>query len=100
MFNSKPKNGLPFLESNGIIVPDETGGSDEERRLKGIARFLKTSSRLDKKLLGEYISSPDRLGLLKAFIGLFDFRGVSVSLRSTIIISDDRNLLPTLCESC
>lgn len=42
-----------------------------------LARFLRGSSRLDKKLLGEYISAPDRLELLQSFIRLFDFSGVS-----------------------
>jgi brefeldin A-resistance guanine nucleotide exchange factor 1 len=40
---------------------------------------LKESTRLDKKLLGEYISAPDNLDLLKAFIGLFDFQGKSIA---------------------
>ena len=34
---------------------------------------------MDKKLLGEYISAPDNLELLKAFIGLFDFGGKSIA---------------------
>jgi len=78
-FNIKPKKGIQFLEENNIIVPDDGPGTDEERRLRAIARFLRTSSRLDKKLLGEYISRPDQVDLLKAFIGLFDFKGKSIA---------------------
>lgn len=84
MFNHKPKNGLAFLEKNGIIVPDSQEGTDEEKRVRGIAKFLKSSGRLDKKLLGEYISRPDQIELLKAFIGLFDFGGVSCFRSETV----------------
>jgi brefeldin A-resistance guanine nucleotide exchange factor 1 len=38
--------------------------------------FLKGCARLDKRLLGDYISREENLPLLKAFIGLFDFRDV------------------------
>ncbi|EIW72629.1 hypothetical protein TREMEDRAFT_41874 [Tremella mesenterica DSM 1558] len=79
MFNAKPKNGLAYLEKNGIIVPEPGEGNVEERRLRAIAQFLRHSTRLDKKLLGEYISRPDQLDLLKAFIGLFDFKGKSIA---------------------
>lgn len=78
-FNIKPKDGLKFLEENGIIVPGDGPGTEEERRLLAIAKFLRSSSRLDKKLLGEYISRPDQVDLLKAFIGLFDFRDKTIA---------------------
>jgi len=38
---------------------------------------MKNSPRLDKKLLGDYISRPDNLDILLAYLNLFDFRGVS-----------------------
>ncbi|WWC66365.1 uncharacterized protein I206_100266 [Kwoniella pini CBS 10737] len=80
LFNQKPKTGLAFLEKEGMIVRDPAGrGSDEEEKYLAIAKFLRNSSRLDKKLVGEYISRPDQLGLLKAFIGLFDFKGKSIA---------------------
>jgi brefeldin A-resistance guanine nucleotide exchange factor 1 len=77
LFNAKPKQGLAMLEKEGVIRPDDGPGTDEEKRIMGIAKFLRHSTRLDKKLLGDYISRPDQIELLKAFIGLFDFRGVS-----------------------
>ncbi|OXG34789.1 Sec7 domain-containing protein [Cryptococcus neoformans Bt120] len=80
LFNTKPKHGLSFLEEKGIIVPDPADeGTNEEKRHLAIARFLRHCSRLDKKLLGEFISRPDQLGLLKAYIGLFNFAGKSVA---------------------
>ncbi|KAI0064698.1 Sec7-domain-containing protein [Artomyces pyxidatus] len=69
-FNTKPKTGLAFLEENGLIYHDL---SPEVSRPQSLARFLKSSTRLDKKLLGDFISKPDNIELLKAFIGLFDF---------------------------
>jgi len=77
VFNEKPKRGVTYLKDNNLIdgyIPES--GQDSTLAL---ARFLKESTRLDKKLLGEYISAPDNLDLLKAFIGLFDFRGKSIA---------------------
>ncbi|WVF70575.1 hypothetical protein IAT40_005367 [Kwoniella sp. CBS 6097] len=80
MFNTKPKTGIAYLEKEGVIVPDaNAGGSDEDKRNMAISKFLKSSSRLDKRELGDFISRPDQLGLLKAFIGLFDFKGKSIA---------------------
>ncbi|WVQ85543.1 hypothetical protein IAT38_007709 [Cryptococcus sp. DSM 104549] len=80
MFNNKPKTGIAFLEKEGIIVPDPSSpGTPEEQRDLAIAKFLRQSTRLDKKLLGEFISRPDQIGLLKAFIGTFDFGGASIA---------------------
>lgn len=75
MFNNKPKNGLAFLEENGIIHNDP---SEEVPKTKSLALFLKGCTRLDKRLLGDYISKPDNIELLKAFIGLFNFKNVSL----------------------
>lgn len=78
LFNNKPKTGLAFLEEQGMINTEGcSGNTEEDKKNQAIAKFLRSSSRLDKKLVGEYISRPDQLGLLNAFIGLFDFKGVS-----------------------
>ena len=73
-FNTKPKAGLAFLEENGLIYADL---STEVSKDRSLATFLKNCTRLDKRLLGDFISKPDNLELLKAFIGLFDFKDVS-----------------------
>ncbi|KAG0706344.1 hypothetical protein DFH29DRAFT_169682 [Suillus ampliporus] len=70
-FNSKPKLGIAFLEENKLIYSDL---SPEISRTRSLAIFLKSCTRLDKRLLGDYISKPDNLELLKEFIGLFDFK--------------------------
>ncbi|PWN39308.1 Sec7-domain-containing protein [Ceraceosorus guamensis] len=75
-FNAKPKDGLTFLQAQGLI---DTSGRDGLSKAESIARFLKTCPRLDKKLLGDYISRPDNIEVLEAFIGLFDFRDKPVA---------------------
>ncbi|PBK77654.1 Sec7-domain-containing protein [Armillaria solidipes] len=70
-FNAKPKAGIAFLEENGLIYADL---SPEVSKAQSLARFLKSCTRLDKRLLGDYISKPDNIEVLKAFIGLFDFK--------------------------
>jgi golgi-specific brefeldin A-resistance guanine nucleotide exchange factor 1 len=72
-FNGKPKTGLTFLEENGLIYHDL---SETITRPQSLARFLKSSTRIDKKLLGDFISKPENADVLHAFIELFDFREV------------------------
>jgi Sec7 domain len=73
-FNSKPKLGLAFLEENKLIYSDL---SPEVSREKSSAKFLKGSVRLDKRLLGDYLSKPDNVELLREFMNLFDFKDVN-----------------------
>ncbi|SPC60877.1 related to golgi-specific brefeldin a-resistance guanine nucleotide exchange factor 1 [Ustilago sp. UG-2017b] len=68
-FNAKPKDGLAFLENEGLLDYDDASLTREER----IARFLKECPRLDKKLVGDYIGRPDNVKVLEAFVRLFDF---------------------------
>jgi len=72
-FNSKPKTGVAFLEENGLIYADL---SPEVSKACSLATFLKGCTRLDKRLLGDYVSKPENIEILKAFIGLFDFKNV------------------------
>ncbi|UZJ57201.1 hypothetical protein CBS101457_006521 [Exobasidium rhododendri] len=69
-FNAKPKDGLAYLEKQGFI---NTSGQDGVSKEVSIAKFLKDSPRLDKKLVGDFISRPDKIDILHAFLGLFDF---------------------------
>ncbi|CED82462.1 Pattern-formation protein/guanine nucleotide exchange factor [Phaffia rhodozyma] len=73
-FNTKPKTGLTYLEEHGLLIT-EPGLS----RNQAIASLLKSSPRLDKKVLGEYISRPENIEVLKAFIEMFDFKGKLVA---------------------
>ena len=69
-FNENPKGGIAYLASQGIIKnPDDP---------KSVAEFVKGTTRVDKKVLGEYISKRSNEGILHAFIDLFDFKGLRV----------------------
>ncbi|KAK7440220.1 GDP/GTP exchange factor for ARF [Stygiomarasmius scandens] len=70
-FNTKPKTGIAFLEENGLIYHDL---SPEISKPQSLAIFLKGCSRLDKRLLGDFISRPENVEVLEAFVKLFDFK--------------------------
>ncbi|KIV93676.1 hypothetical protein PV10_04871 [Exophiala mesophila] len=64
-FNDDPKAGVAFLVRNGIISnPDDP---------IQIARFLKSTSHVSKKVLGDFLTKKSNTQLLTAFIGLFKF---------------------------
>ncbi|GAB7355078.1 hypothetical protein MBLNU459_g5665t1 [Dothideomycetes sp. NU459] len=69
-FNENPKKGIAFLASQGIIE-----NVDDPR---SITRFLKGTTRIDKKVLGEYISKRSNEAILDSFLELFDFTGQRV----------------------
>jgi hypothetical protein len=100
-FNSKPKLGLAFLEENKLIYSDL---SPEVSRARSLAIFLKSCTRLEKRLLGDYLSKPENLDLLKEFMDLFDFKDVGcfVSVARTIIDSHhiDRGQWWMPCGRC
>lgn len=69
-FNENPKAGIAFLASQKIIDnPDDP---------KAIAKFLRGTTRLDKRVLGDYISKKSNEVLLTAFMETFDFAGLRV----------------------
>lgn len=64
-FNENPKAGISYLASHGIIEdPDDP---------QAVARFLKGTTRISKKVLGDYLSKLGREQILAAFLDLFDF---------------------------
>ncbi|KAL9129051.1 MAG: hypothetical protein Q9217_002391 [Psora testacea] len=69
-FNADPMDGIAYLAANGII--------DNPDNPHSVATFLKSTIRIAKKKLGEYISKRDQEPLLKAFLELFDFTGKRV----------------------
>ncbi len=72
-FNAKPKDGLAYMEREGLIEAKTYG------REAAIARFLKECPGLDKKLLGEFIAQPNNAKILEEFIALFDFTDKNVA---------------------
>lgn len=66
-FNDDPKGGIAFLVRNGIIDnPDDP---------VQLAKFLKSTTHLSKKVLGEFLTKKNREVLLTAFVDLFNFDG-------------------------
>jgi golgi-specific brefeldin A-resistance guanine nucleotide exchange factor 1 len=64
-FNEDPKAGLAYLNAQGII--------ENSSDLNSVAAFLKGTSRISKKILGEFLSKKNNKALLEAFLGCFDF---------------------------
>lgn len=69
-FNEKPKDGIAFLASQGIIK--------DPSNPVAVAQFLRGTSRVSKAVLGEFISKKGNEELLKAFIATFKFEGQRV----------------------
>ncbi|KAG4305478.1 hypothetical protein PORY_001034 [Pneumocystis oryctolagi] len=66
-FNEKPREGIKYLQNNGIL--------DKDASPESIALFLKNTSYVNKKLLGIYLSKPENAQVLDCFINTFDFHG-------------------------
>ncbi|CCH44065.1 ARF guanine-nucleotide exchange factor 2 [Wickerhamomyces ciferrii] len=83
IFNKKPKDGLKALEDKGFIK----SATD----LDEVATFFyEKSSRLDKKVLGEFLAKRDNVDVLKHFYSLFDFKGLRVDEALRIILKTFR----------
>ena len=66
-FNEQPRSGIVYLVKEGII--------DSAEDPVQVARFLKGTTHVSKKVLGDFISKKSSENVLAAFIGLFDFDG-------------------------
>lgn len=69
-FNDNPKGGIAYLGAQGVIkdLNDPTE----------VTAFLKGTTRIDKRVLGEYISKRGNEAILDAFMKGFDFKGQRV----------------------
>ncbi|KAL0947345.1 hypothetical protein HGRIS_013462 [Hohenbuehelia grisea] len=76
LFNTKPKTGIAYLEENGLIYADL---GPDMTKARSLATFLKGCGRIDKRLLGDFISKPDNIEILREYLSLFDFRGKDVA---------------------
>ncbi|TGZ74900.1 hypothetical protein CRM22_000686 [Opisthorchis felineus] len=69
-FNISPKAGIAFLQKNGVLRmpldPDE------------MAHFLRENPRLDKRMIGEYLSDRKNSDVLAAYVRQFNFAGVQI----------------------
>ena len=69
-FNENPKSGLAYLQSHGII--------DDVKDAKSVATFLKGTTRVSKKMFGEFISKKGNEAYLEALMDSFSFDGKRV----------------------
>jgi brefeldin A-resistance guanine nucleotide exchange factor 1 len=69
-FNENPKSGLAYLQSHGII--------DDVKDAKSVATFLKGTTRISKKMFGEFISKKGNEAYLEALMDSFSFDGKRV----------------------
>lgn len=59
-FNQKPKKGIQFLQDKGLLSsPMDTNE---------VAQWLRENPRLDKKMIGEFISERNNTELLDSFV--------------------------------
>ncbi|KAF4090294.1 hypothetical protein AMELA_G00050380 [Ameiurus melas] len=69
-FNQKPKKGIQFLQEKGLLgSPMDTNE---------VAQWLKENPRLDKKMIGEFISERNNTELLDSFVNTFAFQGLRI----------------------
>lgn len=71
IFNENAKKGVTALYDEGFI-------SDVNNPKELASFFFKKSTRLNKKVLGEYLAKPTNISVLKEFMALFDFGGLRV----------------------
>ncbi|NXX51696.1 GBF1 factor, partial [Tricholaema leucomelas] len=67
-FNQKPKKGIQFLQEKNLLA---TPTDNNE-----VARWLRENPRLDKKMIGEFVSDRKNIDLLESFVGTFSFQGL------------------------
>ncbi|NXW39810.1 GBF1 factor, partial [Nyctiprogne leucopyga] len=67
-FNQKPKKGIQFLQEKNLLT---TPIDNSE-----VARWLRENPRLDKKMIGEFVSDRKNIDLLESFVGTFSFQGL------------------------
>uniref|UniRef100_A0A3Q0RF72 Golgi-specific brefeldin A-resistance guanine nucleotide exchange factor 1 n=1 Tax=Amphilophus citrinellus TaxID=61819 RepID=A0A3Q0RF72_AMPCI len=69
-FNQKPKKGIQFLQEKGLLSDPMDNNQ--------VAQWLRENPRLDKKMIGEYISDRKNTELLDSFVNTFAFQGLRI----------------------
>ncbi|XP_031695307.1 Golgi-specific brefeldin A-resistance guanine nucleotide exchange factor 1-like isoform X2 [Anarrhichthys ocellatus] len=69
-FNQKPKKGIQFLQDKGLL----SSPLDNDQ----VAQWLRENPRLDKKMIGEYVSDRKNMELLDSFVNTFTFQGLRI----------------------
>ncbi|MBN3324360.1 GBF1 factor, partial [Atractosteus spatula] len=69
-FNQKPKKGIQFLQEKGLLSSPMDNNE--------VAQWLRENPRLDKKMIGEFVSDRKNMELLDSFVGTFTFQGLRI----------------------
>lgn len=69
-FNQKPKKGIQFLQEKGLL----SNPMDNNE----VAQWLRENPRLDKKMIGEFISDRKNMDLLDSFVKYEEIPGQTV----------------------
>ncbi|XP_017580222.1 Golgi-specific brefeldin A-resistance guanine nucleotide exchange factor 1 isoform X3 [Pygocentrus nattereri] len=69
-FNQKPKKGIQFLQEKGLLSSPMDNNE--------VAQWLRENPRLDKKMIGEFISDRKNMELLDSFVNTFTFQGLRI----------------------
>ncbi|XP_047458727.1 Golgi-specific brefeldin A-resistance guanine nucleotide exchange factor 1 isoform X2 [Mugil cephalus] len=69
-FNQKPKKGIQFLQEKGLLSDPMDNNQ--------VAQWLRENPRLDKKMIGEWISDRKNMELLDSFVNTFTFQGLRI----------------------
>jgi brefeldin A-resistance guanine nucleotide exchange factor 1 len=81
-FNESPKGGIAYLQDKGVIA--------DAKDPIAVAKFLKGTSRVNKKMLGEFLSKKGNEAILDAFMDQFDFSGKRVDEALRILLESFR----------
>ncbi|KAJ7324448.1 hypothetical protein JRQ81_017468 [Phrynocephalus forsythii] len=68
LFNQKTKKGIQFLQEKHLL--SNPMDNDE------VAKWLRENPRLDKKMIGEFVSDRKNVDLLESFVRTFNFQGL------------------------
>ncbi|XP_067278327.1 Golgi-specific brefeldin A-resistance guanine nucleotide exchange factor 1 isoform X7 [Pseudorasbora parva] len=69
-FNQKPKKGIQILQEKGLLSSPMDNNE--------VAQWLRENPRLDKKMIGEFISDRRNTDLLDSFVNTFGFQGLRI----------------------
>ncbi|TRY65557.1 hypothetical protein DNTS_024060 [Danionella cerebrum] len=69
-FNQKPKSGVQILQEKGLLSSPMDNNE--------VAQWLRENPRLDKKMIGEFISDRRNCDLLDSFVNTFTFQGLRI----------------------
>uniref|UniRef100_A0A8C6NIH7 Golgi brefeldin A resistant guanine nucleotide exchange factor 1 n=1 Tax=Nothobranchius furzeri TaxID=105023 RepID=A0A8C6NIH7_NOTFU len=69
-FNQKPKKGIQFLQEKSLLRDPMDNNQ--------VAQWLRENPRLDKKMIGEFVSDRKNMELLDSFVNTFTFQGLRI----------------------